>query len=81
MAGMDSKVQRLIAEAFGIGIGAPILQAIARLMLRKPNATWNTFFLGLATWTFAAAAVFTVRYLWHKRASRRLGNAAKAHRT
>jgi hypothetical protein len=73
MAGMDNKVKKLIAEAVGIGIGAPILQAIARWMLHKPNATWHTFALGLATWTFAAAVILTVRYLWDKRASRRLG--------
>ena len=73
MAGMDNKVQKLIAEAFGVGIGAPILQGVARWVLNKPNATWHAFALGLATWTFAAVVVFTVRYLWYKRASRRLG--------
>jgi hypothetical protein len=63
---MKKTVSQLFWEVFPVGIGAAILQAIARWMLHKPNATWHEFAMGLATWTFASAVVFTIRYLWSK---------------
>ncbi len=50
IAGMKKKtVPQLIWEVFSVGIGAAILQAIARWMLHRSNATWFAFGLGLAT--------------------------------
>jgi putative flippase GtrA len=70
---MSKPVQQMITETFGVGIGAAILQAVARWLLHKPNATWQTFATDLASWVVASAVLFLVRYLWSKRARRHVG--------